>query len=54
MRSGFKRVSRSVKRFMNEKIEYCTTVFFNNQNRKILGVIVIGFGIGLFVSGYVR
>ncbi len=54
MLSRLKNMRGSIKRFMDDKIKSYTDMFFNDRNRKILGVIVIGFGVGLFASGYVH
>lgn len=47
-----KNAGRSLKRFMDGKIETCKEVLSSAQNRLILGIILVGLGGGLIASAY--
>lgn len=47
-------LGKGIKRFMNEKLKACKEILSSAQNRLIIGLISIGFGIGLVTSAYLR
>lgn len=47
-------LGKGIKRFMNEKLKACKEILSSAQNRLIIGLISIGFGIGLVASAYLR
>lgn len=57
MLSKIKNFGKRVKAYMNDKVEQVRNILSNNTNRKILGVIIIGSGLGigggLLISGYI-
>ena len=54
MREKLREIGKGIKKFVDEKVKACKEVLTNAQNRKILGVIIIGLGTGLLASGYIR
>lgn len=58
MKNIIKKAGRGIKDFMDEKINACKEVLSDSKNRKILGVIIMGIGLGLggslYVSGYIN
>ncbi len=49
-----RKIGKGIKKFVNDKIQACKEVLSNDKNRKVMGVILIGVGVGLFVSGYIQ
>lgn len=49
-----RKIGKGIKKVMGEKIQACKEVLSNDKSRKVLGVILIGVGSGLFVSGYIH
>lgn len=37
-----------------EKLELCLNFVTNDKNRRVVGVIVAAFGIGVFISGCIH
>ena len=54
----FSKIRKGLKKFMNEKIEACKEIISNDQNRLILGLVILGTGIGLgsalIISAYIH
>ena len=54
----FSKIRKGLKKFMNDKIEACKEIISNDQNRLILGLVILGTGIGLgsalIVSAYIH
>jgi hypothetical protein len=45
---------KGVKRFMEEKVRVCKNVIRDDKNRLIIGLTLVGLGIGLVASVYMR
>ena len=45
---------KEIKNFMNEKVKNCMEVLSSAQNRLTAGSVMVGIGIGLIASVYVR
>ena len=50
----FRKVRKGIKKFVNDKVQACKEILSSDKNRKVLGVIFAGIGIGLFASGYIH
>ena len=50
LKKGVKKVMDGIE-VVKDTIVYCIN---NDRNRKIYGVIIIGVGVGLLVSGYIK
>lgn len=50
----FRKVRKGIKNFVNEKAQSCKKILSSDKNRKIIGVIVVSIGVGLFASGYIH
>ena len=46
-----KKIGKGLKKFMNEKIEICKEVISSDQKRLTLGIVLIGFGVGMACLG---
>lgn len=49
-----KKFVKGIKKFVDDKIKTCKEILSNAKNRVILGVVFIGLGTGLVISGYVK
>lgn len=49
-----KKAGRSIKRFMDEKINTCKEILSSAQNRLVIGLVLIGTGVGFVASAYMR
>lgn len=58
MFSILKQTRRSIRKFMDEKIEACKNILSYAQNRLIVGIVImttgIGIGGGLIISAFVH
>lgn len=58
MKEKLRKIGKGIKKFVKEKVETCKEILSNAQNRKVLGVIIIGLGMGLgtglLASGYIQ
>ena len=50
----FRKVRKGIKKFVNEKVHACKEILSSDKKRKIIGVIVVSIGAGLFASGYIH
>lgn len=49
-----KRIWKGLKNFVDKKVKACAEFLSVAKNRVVLGVIIVGTGIGLIASGYVK
>ena len=54
LKNVFQKIGKGLKKFVNEKVKTCKDILSNDKNRKVMGVILIGVGMGLFASGYIH
>lgn len=54
MINALRKVGKEIKNFMNEKVKNCMEVLSSAQNRLTAGFVMVGIGIGLIASVYVR
>lgn len=54
MKNIARKLGKGFKKIVREGVQTCKEIFFSEKNRKVLGVILIGFGAGLFMSGYIN
>lgn len=54
MRSGVLEIRKGIRNFMNDKIQACKDVLSSAHNRLISGLILLGLGIGLIASAFIR
>ena len=46
-----RKIRKGFKKFVDKKIEACKEVISNDQNRLTLGIVLIGFGVGVACLG---
>ncbi len=49
-----RKIGKGIKKFVNETVQICKEFLSNDKKRKVMGVILVGIGIGLFASGYIH
>ena len=49
-----RKIFKGVKKAMTAKINKCTEVLSDAQNRLILGLMFVGLGVGLVASAYLK
>lgn len=49
-----RKIGKGIKKFVNDKIQACKEVLINDKNRLIIGLIMIGAGVGLVASVYIK
>lgn len=54
MFNKIKNLGKKVKKYMNEKVEACKEFISNDKNRLIIGLVMIGTGVGLVASVYIK
>lgn len=54
MFNKIKNVGKRVKKYMEEKVEVCKEFIRDDKNRLIMSLVMIGTGVGLFASVYIK
>ena len=54
LKNTCRKIGKGIKKFVNEKVKTCKEILSNDKSRKVMGVILIGVGVGLFASGYIH
>ena len=51
---SLKKAGGNIKKFMDDKIKACKEILSSAQNRLIIGFVMVGAGVGLIASAYIR
>lgn len=49
-----RKIGKGIKKFVNDTVQTCKEILSSDKKRKVMGMILIGVGVGLFASGYIH